>query len=339
MKESLSLANQPAFSAYRGKSVELRILLEAANQGASAAVLFIDAAESRVNLLSSELMNELAAAVAMLESGFIEVDSAGGRRVERKVAGLVVVSGKPDSFIAGADIKEILKARTLPPSVAYQGCQGGKALFARISALPFATVAAIHGRCLGGGTELALACSYRLASSSKKTVIGLPEVGLGVLPGWGGSVKTPKMVGFAPAVAMVLNPLKPWRAAKAWQRGLVSEVVAEQDLHARALAIALGAKPKLAKPSAFARLTRTLADSRPARYLVGKAALAFARLALGKGYPAPAAVLEVMNAAFDSSQAQAFEMESAAFARLCHSDACGHLVQKFLDYQKSKKKS
>ena len=314
------ILNLDSTQLFAGKAVSLSKLTDCA-----LAVVKFDLAESRVNLLSSEVMAELAQVLSLLEQ------DAG------KFKGAVFVSGKPDNFIAGADIKEILKARQLSPEVALSGCQDGKALLARISALPFATVAAIHGRCLGGGCELTLACSERIASDSKKTVLGLPEVGLGVLPGWGGTVRAPLLVGFAPALTLILNPLAPWSSRKAYKRGLVSEVVSEDRLFDRACELALGAKARPHKPSLIQRLSRKILDSKPARFVVGGLAASLLELKLGKNYPAPRTAVLVMNAAFELPESNALRLESSMFSLLCHSDACGKSVQKFLDYQKAKK--
>lgn len=325
---------------FTGKSVSLSVLAD------GLAVVTFDAADSRVNLLSAETMQELSEIVNKLELGtyICMVDELGcGLRFEsatpvhKRIRGAVFVSGKPDNFIAGADIKEIVKAQSQPSELAFKGCQDGKELFARISRLPFPTVAAIHGRCLGGGAELTLACSKRLASDSKLTVIGLPEVGLGVLPGWGGTVRAPKLVGFAAAAALMLNPLKPWPARKAWRKGLVSELVAEDMLFDRACQVALGSQTREYKPSFLQRATRAAGDSVAGRMIITAAAAVLVRLSMGRDFPAPGTAFAVMNATFEKGEQKAFELESAAFARLCRTNACKKSVQKFLDYQKAKK--
>ncbi len=288
------------------------------------AIVTFDSRDNRVNLLSSAVMAELETIVAELEKS-------------GAFSAVVFCSAKDNCFIAGADIKEILKAQAMPEEAAFKGCQDGKALLARIAALSITTVAAINGRCLGGGTELALVCDERLASDTKGTVIGLPEVGLGVLPGWGGTVRLPLMVGFLNAAPLILNPLKPWSARKAWRKGLVSEVVAPSDLLVRAIEVARGADAKHRKTSFLASFTRSLTDMVVGRALVSWTFAALIKAKLGNKYPAPFKALNVMNAAMSMPITKAFELESSAFAHLCHTMASAECVQKFMEYQRAKK--
>lgn len=131
-------------------------------------------------------------------------------------------SGKPDSFVAGADIEEFLEWRT--PDDAMRASREGHALLQRLERLRTPVVVAIHGACLGGGLEAALACAYRIASDDPKTVLGLPEVQLGLIPGAGGTQRLPRTVGLRNALDMILTS-RNVRARKAGQIGLVHEVV------------------------------------------------------------------------------------------------------------------
>ena len=131
-------------------------------------------------------------------------------------------SAKPDNFIAGADIKDFLAIKS-----ALEGetlSRSGQALLDRLEALPIPVVAAIHGSCLGGGLEMALACRYRVATDDPKTVLGVPEVLLGLLPGAGGTQRLPRLIGLPQGLDLILTgrSLKATRALKA---GLVDEVV------------------------------------------------------------------------------------------------------------------
>lgn len=290
------------------------------------AVITFDQADSKVNLLSSAVMAELSDALA-------QVEKPGRYRA------LIIRSTKPNVFIAGADIKEIQSARTMPQEVALQGCEDGKKLLARIEALPIRTVAIIDGRCLGGGTELALACNERIASGNDSTVIGLPEVALGVLPGWGGCVRSGKMVGFAAALPLVLNPTKPWSARRAWQAGLVSEVISSERLLSRAVEVALGARVKRYRQPLKQRLLRSITDTKLARMIICKVVSFGIRKAPVDNQLAARSALAVMNAAFDVEPFKALRLESETFAKLCHTDQCGKCVQKFVEFQASKKKA
>src|SRR5258708_32474055 len=121
----------------------------------------------------------------------------------RSIKAVVIRSGKPDNFIAGADIKDFLEIRS-----ALEGetlSRAGQAILDRLEGVPVPVVAAIHGSCLGGGLGAALACRYRVASDDPKTAIGLPEVPLGLLPGAGGSQRLPRLLGLARTLDRVLT--------------------------------------------------------------------------------------------------------------------------------------
>ncbi len=227
----------------RGNAFELSVL----NNGV--AVLKFDLQGSKVNKLSSSVMAELDAVLGELAA-------------DKNLRGLVIYSGKSDIFIAGADLDEVAKIQKLSPTVSYEATQHGKAVFAKLEKLPFRTVAAIDGQCLGGGTELVLACSHRIASDNPKTKFGLPEVGLGFIPGWGGTVRLPKLIGAQAALEMILQPLKSWDAAKAYRSGLVSELVPTDKLLERAVAVALGARPKSYRKPVKQRVMRAALEKK-----------------------------------------------------------------------------
>lgn len=222
---------------WQGAAVSLSIL----NNGV--AVLTLDLQDSKVNKLSSSVMSEFEASIDQLSR-------------LTGVRALVITSGKPDTFIAGADLDEVAKIQKMSPTVSFEATEHGKAVFAKLAALPFPTVAAVNGVCLGGGTELVLACTHRLASDNPKTKFGLPEVGLGFIPGWGGTVRLPKLIGVQSALELILQPLKTWDSAKAWRTGMVSEVVPADRLMERAIAVALGARPKTYRQPLKARAMR-----------------------------------------------------------------------------------
>ncbi len=171
------------------------------------AILTLDRAESSTNTLARAVLEEL--------------DTALERIAIEKPAGVVFRSGKSAGFIAGADIREFVEfdARgAVLDSIRY-----GQDVFQKIAELPCPTVAAIHGHCMGGGTELALACRYRIASNDDSTRIGLPEVKLGIYPGWGGSVRLPPLVGAPAAMDMMLTG-RALSAGNARAIGLVDKV-------------------------------------------------------------------------------------------------------------------
>src|SRR5439155_12511212 len=139
----------------------------------------------------------------------------------------MVLTGKPYVFCVGADIDEFPNLTS--PEVAAEGSRAGHGLFGRIAALPFSTVAAINGACLGGGLELALHCSARTIASNVRHV-GFPEVALSIIPGWGGTQLLPRLVGpEAAARVIVLNPLRQNRLLKAedaFELGIVDRLIA-----------------------------------------------------------------------------------------------------------------
>ena len=188
----------------------------------SIAVVTIDLPGEPVNKLNSAVKVELEALLIRL-------------RDDAEIRGVVFISGKPDTFIAGADIEEFTALTT--QAEAERLSFEGQEMVNRIEALPKPVVAAIHGACLGGGLELALACHYRVATDHPKTQLGLPEVQLGLLPGAGGCQRLPRLIGLRAALDMILTG-KSERAAKALRLGLVDEVVPRSILLRTALAAA-----------------------------------------------------------------------------------------------------
>ncbi|MGH7480564.1 MAG: enoyl-CoA hydratase-related protein, partial [Longimicrobiales bacterium] len=189
------------------------------------AVLTFDAPERSHNVLSSEVMRRLDDALRDLER-----EAAAGR-----ARALVVRSGKPGSFIPGADVREI--AAIDDPAEARAKAAEGQRIFSRLAALPIPSVAAVNGICLGGGTELILACSRRIAADSDAVRIGLPETRLGIIPGFGGTTRLPRLIGVRAAAELIASG-KPVSARRAHGIGLVDERVPPELLDQRASALA-----------------------------------------------------------------------------------------------------
>src|SRR5579885_163178 len=180
-------------------------------------VLAMDRADSKVNALSRALLEELD---LILERVAIE-----------KPLGVVILSAKKD-FAVGADLNEF--ARYEREGSVHAAIEFGQRVFERLARLPMPSVAAIHGACMGGGTELALACGMRVAADDPETKIGLPEVQLGIHPGWGGTARLPRLIGAPKALAMMLTG-KPASARSALESGLVDRVVEPSALLETAL--------------------------------------------------------------------------------------------------------
>ena len=143
-------------------------------------IITVDVVGDKVNTLKAEFAEQIAEILQQAQA-------------LSQLQGLVIISGKPDSFIAGADITMIAACHTAQDARIL--AQKGQSILAQIAAFPVPVVAAIHGACLGGGLELALACHSRICSQDDKTVLGLPEVQLGLLPGSGGTQRLPRLVG------------------------------------------------------------------------------------------------------------------------------------------------
>src|SRR5882724_6781851 len=179
-----------------------------------------DAPGSRANTLNQNVQTELEQMIAQLESN-------------TALTGVIFASGKPGMFIAGADLNELAAA---PPGsdVARGLIQRGLNVIARFERLRCPTVALIDGACMGGGLELALAFDYRLAGTHPKTEIGLPEVTIGLIPGWGGTQRLTRIIGPGPAVEMICAG-EPVKAQRARELGIVFDVVPSDTLHDEAL--------------------------------------------------------------------------------------------------------
>src|SRR5512134_3546046 len=186
------------------------------------AVVTLDLPGEPVNKLNQAVKTEFEALLPRL-------------RDESAVRAVVLISGKPDTFIAGADIEEFVALRSLAEAEALS--REGQQMINRVAAFPKPVVAAIHGACLGGGLELALACHWRVATDHPKTQLGLPEIQLGILPGAGGCQRLPRLIGARAALDIILAG-KSERGAKAFRLGMVDELVPPAILRQVAVAAA-----------------------------------------------------------------------------------------------------
>ena len=251
-------------------------------------------------------------------------------RVEReRPEALVILSGKPDGFVAGADIEE-LKTLSEPGDVLAM-LQRGHALMSRLAALPFPTVAAIHGACLGGGLELALACRHRVATEHPKTKLGLPEVQLGLIPGLGGTQRLPRLIGVPAALDLILTG-RQVDARKAKRLGLVDDTCHPADLRAAAERWARG-EGKSRPPGGMAGWSRKATDlvsrSPLADRLVFDKARAGVAEKTGGHYPAPLVAIEVVKDGLKLPLERALDVEAGAFSQLVISDTAKNLMSIF----------
>jgi 3-hydroxyacyl-CoA dehydrogenase/enoyl-CoA hydratase/3-hydroxybutyryl-CoA epimerase len=243
---------------------------------------------------------------------------------------LVLASGKPDTWIAGADIEEL--ATCTSPADGERLSRTGQQVMDRIAASRKPIVAAIHGAALGGGLEVALACRHRVASNHPKTVLALPEVQLGLLPGAGGTQRLPRLVGLQAALDMMLTG-KTVRAKKALAIGLVDELVHAAIVRdvaiRRARELADGRAPTLPPRRSRAARDRLLDDNALGRAVVFRTARETVRKKTRGHYPAPIAILGAVQAGYAGGHAAGQAVEAREFGRLAVSPESKALVSIF----------
>ena len=271
-------------------------------------VLSFDRAEATVNTFAQDVLLELGDIVERLA-----IDPP---------RGVVVRSAKASGFIAGADIKEFAQFDAL--GTTGDAIRRGQQVFQKLAELPCPTVAAIHGFCMGGGTEISLACRYRVASSDASTRIGLPEVKLGIFPGWGGSVRLPRLVGAPAAMDMMLTG-RTLSASAARAIGLVDKVVAPAVLVDAAVELALKGPARPLKQRLLGWVTNTW----PVRQgLAPMLARQVARKARREHYPAPYALIETWRRSGGSVQSR-LEAERRAVVKLSATPTARNLIRVF----------
>jgi len=252
------------------------------------AVIEFDQPGAQHNQLSPEIIERFLELVRVVHS----------RADEGAVCGLVVASGKQDSFIAGVDVAVIAGVRGV--TAARAGARQGQLALQALAELPVATVAAINGTCMGGATELALACDYRVAADSPTVLIGLPEVQLGIIPGFGGTQRLPRLISLERALPMILTG-KSVNAAKARRIGLVDAVVPPPLLLREAARFARQDKQRGRRVapedrSPGRRVRRWLMEKNPlGRKLVYRQAAAQVARSTGGHYPAPVKALDAVR--------------------------------------------
>jgi 3-hydroxyacyl-CoA dehydrogenase/enoyl-CoA hydratase/3-hydroxybutyryl-CoA epimerase/3-hydroxyacyl-CoA dehydrogenase/enoyl-CoA hydratase/3-hydroxybutyryl-CoA epimerase/enoyl-CoA isomerase len=286
------------------------------------AVLTFDQPGSRANTLGQAIWSELEQIVVQLE----------GRGDLR---GLILRSGKPGMFIAGADIRELGAANPDPGSIRAV-VRRGLDLIARLEALPFPTVAAIDGACMGGGLELALGFDYRLAGSHDKTAIGLPEVKLGLIPGWGGTQRLTRLVGPSTAADLICagETVGPQRAR---DLGIVFDAVPGDRIQEEALRLLDWSRQTDDWKEARRRKRQPVGLSED--QLSFAAAVARGQvLAKTKGQlPAPLAALDAIFQGCNLPLDEALKVETAAFVPLAGSPVSRNLIAVFFMTQRLQK--
>ncbi|WP_318443483.1 fatty acid oxidation complex subunit alpha FadJ [Photobacterium leiognathi] len=258
--------------------------------------LKIDVPNEKMNTLQAEFSTQIGAVFEELAQ-------------RSDVKGMVVYSGKPDNFVAGADINMLAACETAQQ--AQELAQTGQQLFSQLEQLPFHVVAAIHGPCLGGGLELALACHTRVCSDDDTTRLGLPEVQLGLLPGSGGTQRLPRLIGVANALDMILSG-KQLRVKKAKKLGVVDQMVPESILLNVAEQLALSSKPH--RKSSMQNWA--LGGNPLGRSVVFDQAAKKAHEKTRGNYPAVDAILEVVKYGLQNGIEKGLEQEAKVFGEL-----------------------
>jgi 3-hydroxyacyl-CoA dehydrogenase/enoyl-CoA hydratase/3-hydroxybutyryl-CoA epimerase len=270
--------------------------------------LSCDLAGASTNVLSGPVVRELAAKIGEISA--------------LRPLGVVVQSAKPNGFIAGADIKEFLKIRT--PDEGYELVRAGQSVLQQLEDLPCPTVAALHGFALGGGLELALACRYRIGADEPALALGLPEVLLGIHPGFGGTVRSVQLIGARAALELMIRG-RPFKGARALAAGLLDELVPRAELAKRAKQLLLRAPPK--KTASFADRIMNSSAVRP--LLALQSARTLKHSVRREHYPAPYAILDLWRR-YGATGSASYAAEARSISELMCTPISRNLVRVFL---------
>ena len=276
-----------------------------------------DAPDEKVNLLTEALLTRLNAILGDIEAGCRD----------GTIRAVILTSGRPGVFLAGADVKAFVAvAQQGDPVAAAAKARVGQEIFTRLAALPVPTVAAINGACLGGGFELALACTSRVAGDGPEVSMGLPEVRLGLIPGWGGTQRLPRLVGASRALDLILTG-RSLTGRKALKLGVVDAVVPIEgiDYEARreAARLASGGRPRRPRWSWL--------DTNPAgRSIVYMMARRGAQAQSKGRYPAPMCAIDAVRYGLTRSLSEGLLYEADHVGRLLTGEVSRNLVGIFL---------
>jgi 3-hydroxyacyl-CoA dehydrogenase/enoyl-CoA hydratase/3-hydroxybutyryl-CoA epimerase/3-hydroxyacyl-CoA dehydrogenase/enoyl-CoA hydratase/3-hydroxybutyryl-CoA epimerase/enoyl-CoA isomerase len=286
------------------------------------AVLTLDAPGKGANVLSQHVMEELDRHLN---------DLAG-----KKLAGLIIRSGKPGAFIAGADITEFAAAKEITRQQVIEMCTRGRQLLQRLSKLPFVTVAAIDGMCLGGGAELACWCDRRVIGNDRKSQIGFPEVKIGIYPGWGGTARAPRIMGLSNAVELVCGG-ESIDGKTAYGMGLVQDVVAPEQVQQAAINMVRAEQKSGAYLKDRPRLDGPLALDDTELAFLAVTANGFIQQQTKGQYPAPIAALNVMIESANLGIDEAGKKEAEGMADLFGTPINRSLINVFFLMERNKK--
>src|SRR3954463_4973014 len=293
------------------------------------AVITVGEPTASANVLSRPVLDAL-------EQHLNELDA------RKDLAGLVIRSAKPGMFFAGADLKEFATWLDAPKDEVATYCRRGQQLFKRLASADYVTVAAIDGICVGGGAELAVWCDRRVLTDSEQTAFGFPEVKLGLFPGWGGTVRTPRMLGLANGIELVTSGDTMDSRAAALM-GLANDVVHASkngDSDALLLSAVRMIRAELQSGDFMRDRERWSAPIRISETelgFLGATGSAYIQQQTKGHYPAPLAALELMLGAAGVDLETACQMEAEEFPKLFGSPVNRALLNVFFLRDRSKK--
>ncbi len=293
------------------------------------AVVTFDSQETRLNVFTSLFMEALDELIHVL----VNLDG---------VKAAVFRSGKPEGFIAGANVDEIAQISTAEEAT--EKSRTGQLIFQKIADLPFPTIAAVNGHCMGGGTEFILACDYRLAARESAS-IGFPEVRLGLFPGWGGTQRLPRLISLQTALDMILTG-KAYSADRALKAGLIDKSVPDTmlDQYATNFAIRIiakgGKKIRSARKKKQRGFTNLLLEKNPyGRSFIWRKARENVQKKTGGHYPAPMKAIEVIKKGLGTTLDEGLHIEAREFGKLFTTPEHKNLLHVYQLNERPKKRS
>jgi len=284
------------------------------------AVLVLDVPDRKVNVLGPQALTDLEEALARIGA-------------ETSFRLLIIRSGKPNSFCAGADVREFAAGGSAADYAALSA--RGQQLFEKLANLRVPSAAVIGGACLGGGLELALACDYRVVVDKPDTRLGFPEIELGLIPGWGGTQQLPRVVGLEHALQMILGGRR-LGAEESLRWGLADSLTDEPEQEPSALLAEPKKRPRPDVPLSTWRAW-ALESNWLGRRLIFRGARHVLQQRLPDDMPAPWEALEAVKIGVQKGMAAGLAYEREAIGRLATSPACRHLVDLFLQREQTRK--
>jgi len=281
-------------------------------------VLTFNLSGEKVNIFNTSVMKELDEKLKML-SGYNDIKC------------LLIRSGKTDKFIAGADIKEILTITDVEKG--YRASHRGQEIFHKLTRLPFSTIAVIDGVCMGGGTEFILSCTYRLGTDNPKTKISLPEVNLGLFPGWGGSQRLPRLIGLQRSLDMILTG-KSFDSRRAFKAGIIDRIIPKEMVMEAAVKFAediIAGKDLLSRTKRKPKgLINFLLEKNPlGRLIIFRQAKKMVLQRTHGHYPAPFKAIRAIKKGYKKSLARGLEIEARLFSQVIGSPISNNLINIF----------